>query len=119
MNLIISALISALTGLGIGSGGLLIIYLTFFLQFSQLKAQALNLMFFIVASFFCSIINIIKKRIKIKAFLIMGLVGVIFSLLGSYLATVTEERILRILFGCLLLSFSAYELILPLVKKKK
>ena len=47
---IASFIIALLSGMGIGSGGLLVIYLTLLEKVPQLTAQGINLLFFIFAS---------------------------------------------------------------------
>ena len=46
---ILPFLISALMGMGVGGGGLLIIYLTLYLNLPQLTAQGTNLLLFVLA----------------------------------------------------------------------
>ena len=46
LDILVSFLIATLSGLGIGSGGLLVIYLTLLDGMPQLRAQGVNLVFF-------------------------------------------------------------------------
>ena len=58
MNAVTSFLIAVLSGLGVGSGGLLVIYLTLVEKVPQLTAQGTNLIFFILIKAFFIEINI-------------------------------------------------------------
>ena len=47
LDIIVSFAIALLSGLGVGSGGLLVIYLTLYAGTPQLQAQGVNLVFFL------------------------------------------------------------------------
>lgn len=88
--------------MGVGSAGLLIIYLTSFGNVEQFSAQGLNLVFFLFATI-ASLLVHVKKR-KLYPYLIAGAVilaipGVLF---GGYIARMLETEILRKLFGGML-----------------
>ena len=95
--------ISILTGLGVGSGGLYILYLTLFKDVGQMEAQGLNLVFFITASFCAAVINLIKKRIPILPVTVLALFGIPGAILGSLLAHKISGNFLSALFSCLLI----------------
>ena len=62
---VIAGFLSGLIGsMGFGGGGVLIIYLTVFADTPQIKAQGINLMFFIPCAFLSVIIYTLKKQIK-------------------------------------------------------
>ena len=50
IDVIASFIIALLSGMGIGSGGLFVIYLTFMTNADQLSAQGANLLFFLFSS---------------------------------------------------------------------
>ena len=50
VSFIVALITSVLSGLGIGGGGLLVIYLAFFTDTPQITAQGINLLFFIFSS---------------------------------------------------------------------
>lgn len=100
---IIPLLIAVLSGLGVGSGGLLVIYLTLVEGLPQLSAQGINLVFFISASLSSVIFNFKKRNVPIKLVLLMGSVGVLGAFLGTKLALVINEEITRKIFGALLI----------------
>ena len=94
--------IAVLSGLGVGSGGLLVIYLTLIKDIPQLSAQGVNLVFFILASLSSLIFSFTKRHIPTGAVLIMSLFGIIGSLVGTWLASVLPPEILKKIFGVML-----------------
>lgn len=109
---IIAAIISGMAAsLGIGGGGILIIYLTLFASMEQLKAQGLNLLFFIPCGIIAIIIHLKNKLID-KAYsvpLIIG--GVVGALVGNYLATVINTAILGKMFAVFIILIGLRELL--------
>ena len=51
LDLLIGTAVAVLSGMGVGSGGLLVVYLTLAGGIAQPAAQALNLFFFIFAAY--------------------------------------------------------------------
>ncbi len=101
---IIAALLSGVAGaLGIGGGGILIIYLTLVEHTPQLTAQGINLIFFLPCAIIAVIIHSIKKRIdwKIAGWLILG--GVPASVGGFWLGSFIGSEWLGKLFAVLLI----------------
>ncbi len=115
MNAVTSFLIAVLSGLGVGSGGLLVIYLTLVEKVPQLTAQGTNLIFFILASLSSLIFNLSKRRIPFGAVAIMAVLGICGSLVGTRLATLFSPEILKKIFGFMLVGSGIYSL----VAKKK
>ena len=50
IDILATLLVATLSGMGLGSGGLMVIYLTLIRHVSQLPAQGFNLLFFLFAS---------------------------------------------------------------------
>ena len=50
VDILVTLLIATLSGMGIGSGGLMVLYLTFVRHAPQLTAQGFNLLFFLFAA---------------------------------------------------------------------
>jgi uncharacterized membrane protein YfcA len=94
-------LVAVLTGMGIGSGGLYIIYLTMIRNVDQISAQGLNLLFFITASLAAATVNVVKKRISWLSVLFLSTAGVAGAFLGTFIASRISERLLSIMFGVL------------------
>ena len=97
-------LISVLTGLGVGSGGLYILYLTLIKNIPQAEAQGMNLAFFITAALTATVVNIIKKRISFPILAILLPFGIAGAAAGCYLASAISSKALSIAFGVLLIT---------------
>lgn len=116
---IIIFLIALLSGMGVGGGGLLVIYLTLFENVEQVIAQGTNLSFFIATALASTVYNVKKKKIVWKITLVLSISGAVFSLLGSFLVEAIDRDILRKLFGGMLALGGISSLISSFVKKKQ
>lgn len=103
MRYIIPFLISALMGMGVGGGGLFIIYFSLLLDFPQLLAQGTNLLLFTIASSSALIFHIIKRRVIFRQAIIMSVAGVLGSLTFSSLALRLDPKYPRIALGVFLI----------------
>ena len=117
--IIISLIIATLSGMGVGGGGLLVIYLTLFENTNQIIAQGVNLCFFIAAALTSTIYNIYKKKIVWKTTLVLSISGFIFSLFGVWIAGIISPNILRKTFGTMLIVGGFASLISAFSKKKQ
>lgn len=103
LAMIIAALLSAiLSGLGVGSAGLFVLYLTLFAGYGQLDAQALNLMFFLFSAGSALLLHRRERRIPWRAVLLLIACALPGALAGSRLARVLDATLLRRLFGGML-----------------
>ena len=109
-DFIVIFIIAALSGLGVGSGGLLVIYLTLIEKVPQLTAQGANLIFFILASLSSLIFNLPKRRIPYGAVLVMSVLGIGGSLIGTHFAAILPAEILRKIFGVMLVGSGIFAL---------
>ena len=118
--LFIAGLISGIIGgMGMGGGTLLIPILTIFLGFKQKNAQAINLLVFIPMSLFALIIHIKNKLVDFKVGIPVILSGVIFSILGSYLASVLSNALLKKIFAIFLLLVGINQGVQTIISLKK
>ena len=101
-------LIAVLSGLGVGSGGLLVIFLTSYLNFAPTDARLTNLLFFIFSSLGAFLVHSRKERIKYKIVLCASVFGILGTLVGTYLGTLFGDTTLKISFGILLLFSGLY-----------
>ena len=108
-------------GMGVGGGGLLIIYLTLYLHMPQLSAQGTNLLLFVIAGI-ASLPFHLKHR-NINPFHILG--GVCFGALGSVLSSFylgsLDPKYAKIALGVLLIisgSITIYNALIKRVAKK-
>lgn len=104
MHSIVAFIIAALSGLGIGSGGLLVIYLTLAQGADQLIAQGINLLFFLFSSSASMAFHFKKRRLFGGVILIMSLAGLVGAAAGSFFALSLPSHILRRLFGGMLVA---------------
>lgn len=110
-DFLIFTVIAALMGMGVGGGGLLVIWLTLVENAGQLAAQGINLYFFIFASAASLPVHLLKRNLDFKTIFTVSASGVVASLLGCYLATVSSESTVRKVFAGLLVLSGAIVLI--------
>ncbi|MBR5304350.1 MAG: sulfite exporter TauE/SafE family protein [Candidatus Gastranaerophilales bacterium] len=107
MNIPIQIIAGFLSGLissmGFGGGGVLIIYLIVFLDTPQLKAQGINLLFFIPCAILATIIYTIKKQINYKEILPVILGGFVGSISSSFLLKSINSSYLPKIFAIFLI----------------
>ena len=92
-----------MSGLGVGSGGLLVVFLTEYRGVGQLFAQGVNLIFFIFSSGAATAVNLRARKICYGAVLLMSIGGTIGAITGALIASVLNPDLLRISFGLMLL----------------
>ena len=102
VTFIVAILIAVLSGLGVGGGGLFVIFLSFFTQLDHLEIQGINLAFFIFSSASALAVHVFKRKIFVGAVLIMSVSGIIGALIGTFLSGNISPLILRKLFGAML-----------------
>ena len=110
IDFIAGILISILAGLGIGGGGLLVIYLTMIKDISQIESQGINLLFFVVAGAASLIIHIKKRKLELKNIIVMIIFGSLGALAGSIIANITDASLVKKIFGGFLLLSGLIEL---------
>lgn len=105
-------------GLGMGGGTLLIPILTIFLNFDQKLAQGINLFSFLVMALFSLYIHYKNGYIMTKHIFYIIIPGILFSVLGGFLMSLTSSKILKIIFGAFLILLSITEFIKVFKKDK-
>lgn len=106
-----------LTGIGIGGGGLLVLYLTAVRELGQLQAQGSNLLFFVFSSVASLYVHNKRRRLDFRlignavAFALAGAIA------GSWLAGVLSEDIVRCLYGWMLITAGSVTLLRLALKK--
>jgi len=119
IDFIAGILISMLAGLGIGGGGLLVIYLTLVKDISQIEAQGINLLFFVIAGSASLIIHIKKRKLELKNIILMIIFGSLGAVAGSFIANLTDATIVKKIFGGFLLISGLIELFSKSENKEK
>ena len=101
--ILIAAFLSAiLSGLGVGSAGIFVLYLTLIAGFPQPEAQALHLLFFLLSAGAALLLHIRERRIPLRVVLFLAACAVPGALIGSYLVRVLDPTLIRKLFGGML-----------------
>jgi uncharacterized membrane protein YfcA len=103
LNIIASFAIALLSGMGIGSGGLFVIWLTLAENTPQLTAQGLNLLFFIFSSSASLTVHLTKRKIAWRAVALLTLTGVGGALIGGYISGLINAAAMKKLFGTMLI----------------
>ena len=125
MNLIYLLLAGFLSGIiggmGMGGGTLLIPILTIFLNFQQKNAQAINLLAFIPMSLGALVIHMKNKLVDFKVGIPIIITGIVFSIWGSYIASILNNQLLQKIYAIFLLIVGVYQTvqtIFSMIKKK-
>lgn len=107
---IIAAFLSGVAGaMGLGGGGVLVLYLTLYRKLNQLKSQGINLLFFIPCSIVALIMHTKNKLIAWKdiiPFIIGGIIGV---LIGITVINYIKTKLITKLFAALLITMGIKE----------
>ena len=119
ITIIVSFIISVLSGLGVGGGGLFVIYLALFTNTPQLTVQGINLAFFLLSSSASLSIHLLKRKIYFLTNLVISFFGIVGSVAGTYMSNFIEENILRKCFGIMLVLTGALSFIKALRSKEK
>ena len=114
--LLLSTLLGFLTGLGIGGGSLLILWLTMVLDMDQDTARSINLLFFLPSALISSLFRLKQGQWKLKTSFPAMAAGCLSAVLFSCLRFSWDSAILKKAFGILLLATGIREL---LYKEKK
>ena len=97
-------------GLGVGGGGILLLYLTAFAKTEQLAAQGINLVFFLPTAAAALFLHFKNGFVKWKTALLAVLFGIPAVFLGFFIAKSIDESLLRLGFALLLLFIGLKEL---------
>lgn len=102
IDIIAAVIFAIISSMGLGGGGVLILYLTLFKNTPQLIAQGKNLFFFIPCSIVSLIIYYKSGFIKIKKLLPMIFGGIIGVFIGNLIIKSIPEHFLKIAFAIFL-----------------
>lgn len=109
--LIVGTVLGFLSGLGIGGGSLLIIWLTVVLHVDPLTARSVNLLFFIPSALIACLFRLKQGTLKIRPVLPAILAGCIAAAVFSWISTILDTGILKKLFGIILIAAGIRELL--------
>ena len=101
-DILISFVLAALSGLGVGGGGLFVIFLALFTDTPQLIAQGMNLLFFLFSASSSLTVHLTHRKIYPTLIAVLALSGAIGAILGSFFSEMIDPAILRKSFGAML-----------------
>ena len=101
---VVGAATGILSGMGIGGGTLLMLWLLFAAKADQLAAQGLNLIYFLPTAAAGLVSHVRARRIRLRVFLLCAGFGLAAAFAGSRLALAIETAWLRRIFGGLLIA---------------
>ena len=101
--------IAILSGLGVGSGGLLVIWLTAIGVDAQ-SARALNLLFFVFSASASFVLHFLKGRINLPLVTLLSFAACIGTAAGFFVGDSLSPNALRKIFGVMLTASGGYTL---------
>ena len=109
-NIIASFAIAILSGLGVGSGGLLVIWLTEFMGYIQTQARSLNLLFFLFSASAALFLHLRQGRLNFRLVALISCAGIAGAIFGTYLGANISSDVIRRIFGGMLILSGIYSL---------
>ena len=110
VTLIAGTILGFLSGLGIGGGSLLILWLTMVLQTDPLTARSINLLFFIPSALVACLFRVRQGNLKLRPLLPAIVAGCAAAALFSWISTMLDVQVLKKFFGIVLLTAGFREL---------
>ena len=102
-GIVVAFLAAVLSGLGVGSAGLFVLWLTFVEKLPQFAAQGTNLVFFLFSAGSALCVHTLQTRLLWRALPLLITFGLLGCLLGVRLAAFLPQALLRRLFGAFLI----------------
>lgn len=110
VSILVGTLLGFLSGLGIGGGSLLIIWLTVVLGADPLTSRSINLLFFIPSAVISCFLRYKEGTLQIKPLLPAILAGCTAAGIFSWISAAVDTEILKKLFGAVLIAAGFREL---------
>ena len=110
VTLAVATALGFLSGLGIGGGSLLILWLTFVLQLDPVSARGINLLFFVPSAVVTCFLRVRQGQLKLRPLLGAIIPGCITAAVFSQLSLAMDVQVLKKLFGIVLLAAGIREL---------
>lgn len=108
--IIVGTVLGFLSGLGIGGGSLLILWLTMVLNTDPYTARGINLLFFIPSALIACLFRLKQGNLPIKRILPAILSGCSAAVVFSWISTLLDVEILKKGFGFVLIAAGLREL---------
>ena len=109
--LIVGTILGFLTGLGVGGGSLLMVWLTAVLGMDPRIARSVNLLFFLPGAAIAIFFRLRQGVIQWKKILPPAIAGCLAAALCSQLSTAVDNSVFQKAFGILLISAGIRELL--------
>lgn len=103
VNFFVGAVLGFLSGLGVGGGSLLLLWMTLALGADPETARVMNLMFFLPCAIVATAFQWKQSRPDWQIALPAAAAGLAGALLGNYLSPILPRELLRKAFGVLFL----------------
>lgn len=110
VTLLVGTILGFLSGLGIGGGSLLILWLTLILGENPSTVRSLNLLFFLPCALIACWIRIHQRTLKVKPLLPAILSGCISAIVFSFVSTALNTEVLKKIFAVILIIAGLREL---------
>ena len=110
VSLIVGAILGILSGLGVGGGSILILWLTLVLGMEYPAARFLNLLFFLPSALIATVFRQKNKQVELKKLIPAIVTGCVAAAVFSWLSRYIHIEPLRKIFGALLLLVGLREL---------
>lgn len=111
VSLLVGTILGFLSGLGIGGGSLLILWLTVVLGVAHNTARGINLLFFLPSAAIACVFRRKQGAVDIKKLLPAILAGTVAAAAGSWISFNMDMQLLKKLFGGLLILTGLRELL--------
>lgn len=111
VTILVGTVLGFLSGVGVGGGSLLMIWLTLIIGMSHSDARVINLLFFIPSAVIASIFRLKQGKLSFKKILPAILSGCIAATVFALSSKAIDTALLKKLFGLLLLFTGFRELL--------
>lgn len=108
--ILVGTLLGFLSGLGIGGGSLLILWLTMVLNMDPYTARGINLLFFIPSALVACLFRLKQGKLNLRKILPAIIAGSAAAAATSWISTILDVEILKKLFGIVLIAAGTREL---------
>lgn len=119
LEVLIGFIAGIVSGLGMGGGTVLILFLSLFLDVEQHIAQATNVIFFIPAAISAIAVGLKNKNINLKIGIPICLWGIVGAFIGAYISAKMDVNMLRKSFGIFLILIAIYQTYEYIKEKKR
>lgn len=114
----VAALAAALTGMGVGGGGIFGLWLSVTTNTLQQSVQGINLWFYLSAASASLTVHLKKRSINIEKTMYIAFCGTAGSLAGALLASHTEGKALRLCYALIMAAAGCITLYRAVKSKK-